>query len=71
MVENYEKAQVKYGSKNKGIRLKRVSTIRWMSHDHSLRAILNIFGAVIDTLEHTRETNGRDDHSVDHMAGSL
>lgn len=67
----YEEAQSKYSSMKKGRRLKRVSSTRWMSHDHALEAVLNTFGAVIDTLEHTRENEGRDDHSIGHLAGCL
>lgn len=42
-----------------------------MFHDDSLEAVLNTFGAVIVTLEHTRETDDRDDQSVRHMVGCL
>lgn len=39
-----------------------------MSHDS---AILTTFEAVIDTLEEVRDSEGRADHKVGHMASSL
>lgn len=70
-VAYYENAQKKHSSKKQGRRLKRVSTTRWTSHDYALEAILETFESIIDTLEHIRDTEGRDDHTVGHMAGCL
>jgi len=42
-----------------------------MSHDHALKAILETYESVIDTLIHTRENEGREDHKVGHMSGCL
>lgn len=42
-----------------------------MSQDYALHAVLNTFNSVIYKLEQTRDTEGRNDHSVGHLAGFL
>lgn len=70
-VAYYEEVQIKHSGTKKCLRLKRVSTTRWMSHDRALQAILETYDSVIDTLDHVRKTEGPDDHSVGHMCGCL
>jgi len=70
-VAYYEKVQNEYSAGQRGRRLKRVSTTRWTSQDQALEAILETFGSVIDTLEYSRNTEGREDQCVGHMAGCL
>jgi len=48
-------------SNKQGRRLKKVSTTRWMSHNYALEAVLETFEPIIYTLQHTRDTGGRDD----------
>ncbi|KAL4152763.1 hypothetical protein QTP88_000596 [Uroleucon formosanum] len=70
-VAYYEAMQKNCSLNKQGRRLKRVSTTRWMSHNYALEAVLETFEPIIDTLQHTRDTEGRDDHAVGHMAGCL
>ncbi|KAF0723828.1 Uncharacterized protein FWK35_00019268 [Aphis craccivora] len=42
-----------------------------MSQDYALQAVLDTFDSVIYTLEQTRDTEGRNDHSVGHLGGCL
>jgi len=70
-VAYYEEIQKKHSSIKQGRRLKRVSTTRWMSHDYALKAVLDTFESIIDTLQYIRDIEGRDDHTVGHMAGCL
>lgn len=70
-VAYYEAAQKKYGTTRQGRRLKRVSTTRWMSHNYALESVLSTFESVIETLEYTRQNEGCDDHTANHMAGCL
>jgi len=42
-----------------------------MSHNYALEAVLETFEPIIDTLQHIRDTEGRDDHTIGHMAGCL
>lgn len=63
--------QSKYSNTGLKQRLKRVSTTIWMSQDYALQAVLDTFDSVIYTLEQTRDTEGRNDHSVGHLGGCL
>jgi len=67
----YEDFQSKYSNTGQKRRLKRVSTTRWMSQDYALQAVLDTFDSVIYTLEQTKDTECRNDHSVGHLAGCL
>lgn len=70
-VAYYEEKQKEHLEGKRVRRLKRVATTRWSSQDCALQAILHTFNSVVDTLEYTRNTEGREDHGVGHMAGCL
>jgi len=42
-----------------------------MSQDYALQAVLETFDSVIYIIEQTKDTEGRKDHSVGHLAGCL
>lgn len=48
-----------------------VTTTRWISQYYALQAVLDTFDSVIYTLEKIRDTEGRNDHNVGHLAGCL